>query len=30
MLNRREVIAFYNQKIQHMKTGDAALEKEEN
>ncbi len=30
MLNRREVIAFYNQKIQDMKTGDAALEEEDN
>ena len=28
MLNRREVIAFYNQQIQNMKNGDAALEAE--
>jgi len=28
MLNRREVIAFYNEQIQNMKTGTAALEAE--
>ena len=28
MLNRREVIAFYNQQIQNMKTGDAVSEEE--
>lgn len=29
MLNRREVIAFYNQRIKDMKTGDDALDTEE-
>jgi CIC family chloride channel protein len=29
MLNRREVIAFYNQQIQDMKTGDDASTEEE-
>jgi CIC family chloride channel protein len=31
MLNRREVIAFYNQRIKNMKTvGDAVAEEEES